>query len=655
MNRLTELAITLLFSAPIAVANETTEVLAEFSFEQLLSVEVETAGKVKQQADDAPAIISIVSQRDIQAFGANSLLEVLDRLPSLQMLGSFFYPQNLAVIRGQQLTHSNNEVLVLINGRPLRDSFTGGQNFAIFSSFPVNSIAQIEIIRGPGSVLYGSNAFTGVINIITHKTASKTLSFQIGSDDFIDLDTQITSESLDGHWSLAAKMQSESGWQHSAFDNSAVAGSFNAGEQNYSLAFNGAYQDFTWSGVWLHSEQDFWGATSSWTGSPPQQQRQVRSNRLLLDAGYKWQINSEQYIETNASFASSSFSHYNYDAKSQNWLFESTYHHTQFNSGHLLAGVTIWHQNVETFDGLRVAPIPQFSRNWVNAYSQYQTKREGNLNGFVGVQYNKVPNVDANWVFRGGLHWQLSKQSGLKILWGEAFRAAYSVETHFDLIVCCDAQGNNRGGLRGNPSLEPEEITTMEIQYYLNSEKGRFAVTLFESELSNLIERERAADRVLDFVNAGSMDSSGIEFEWRRFFSESTYLDASVTYQNNEAKGIDNYTLMPNWLFKLGYSIEFKNQSSLGLFLNSQDKFHQNTLRNPASQRLNPEAEGRHELSVQYRHPIYWFHDEQSHLIFKMTNALDEELYQPEFAGRSINTHPAGAGRRIYLGVQSRF
>lgn len=638
-----------------ALADEQVTELADFSFEELLNIDVATAGKFMQSTAQAPAVISIITKEDIALYGGQSLLQVLERLPSVQMMGSFFYPQNLAVIRGTQLTHSNNEVLVLINGRPLRDSFTGGQNFALFSAFPVTSIKQIEFIRGPGSVLYGSNAFMGVINVITHKTASKQFTVNIGENESVNSEVNWGDETAWGYWNLSSKLSSESGWEHSARDNNGNPGEFDAGENNISVLFSGQTGELTWSSAWLQSEQDFWGAVSSWSGQPPQDQRKVKSTRSTIDLGYKLHITDAQYLDSNLSFSSSNFSHYNYDADSRNWLLETTWHHTDIFKGHLLAGATIWHQKVDTQDGLSAAPIPAFTRNWKTAYLQFQTQDFASLNGFFGIQYNKVPEVSGNWVYRGGINWAIDQNQGVKLLWGEAFRAAYAVETNFDLIVCCDEQGNNRGGLRGNSGLEPEEIATLELQYYVSTEQSRWSLTAFSSKLTNLIGRLRATDRVLDFVNTGSLDSEGLEFELKHYVDASMQLDASITWQRNSAHGIDDYTLMPDWLVKLGIAKTFNNGATLSAFLNAQDDFHSNQLQNPTTAIVNPEATQRMELSVQYRHPLTIFSDVQSYFSIYISNALDDELYQPEIAGRNINTHPAGAGRRIFIGISSQF
>jgi outer membrane receptor for ferrienterochelin and colicin len=104
---------------------------------------------------------------------------------------------------------------------------------------------------------------------------------------------------------------------------------------------------------------------------------------------------------------------------------------------------------------------------------------------------------------------------GIKLMHGQAFRAAYGVETHFDLALCCNADGSNQGGLLGNPALKPETITTTDLQYYVGNDNDQFNGTLFYSQQEDLIERQRATNNIQDFVNRGRLKSQAIELEYK--------------------------------------------------------------------------------------------------------------------------------------------
>jgi outer membrane receptor for ferrienterochelin and colicins len=133
--------------------------------DELLTVVV--ASKRKENWEKAPGVITVVTKKDIQSYGANNLHDVLIRLPNVYTFGNTIFRDNVVSIRGQSFTNTDNHVLILLNGRPFRESHIGGINMPVYKGIPLESIEQLEVIRGPNSVLYGANAFSGVINIIT--------------------------------------------------------------------------------------------------------------------------------------------------------------------------------------------------------------------------------------------------------------------------------------------------------------------------------------------------------------------------------------------------------------------------------------------------------------------------------------------------------
>jgi len=131
----------------------------------------------KQPIARAPSVASVITAEDIKAIGASDIDEVLETVPGLHVSRSPIGYNPIYVIRGIS-TQYNPEVLMLVNGIPIT-GVTFGDRSIIWGGMPVENIARIEVIRGPGSALYGADAFAGVINIIT-KTAADINGTQLG-------------------------------------------------------------------------------------------------------------------------------------------------------------------------------------------------------------------------------------------------------------------------------------------------------------------------------------------------------------------------------------------------------------------------------------------------------------------------------------------
>ncbi len=113
----------------------------------------------------APAVASVVTAEEIRTFGATTLDEALEMVPGLHIGASPLNRMNPTwSIRGIH-TDQNPQVLLLRNGIPITHFYTGSRPNLF--RLPVSDIERIEVIRGPGSAVYGADAFAGVINVIT--------------------------------------------------------------------------------------------------------------------------------------------------------------------------------------------------------------------------------------------------------------------------------------------------------------------------------------------------------------------------------------------------------------------------------------------------------------------------------------------------------
>ena len=141
------------------------ELLDEFALLDL-QAEVSSAARYAQPLARSPSAISVLTHQDIEASGARRLPEVLRLVPGMDvyMLTPIWYGVG---IRGNT-TSASDSLLLLVDGRDATHEFLGAPLFGVHH-FSMDEVERIEVIRGPGSSLYGANAYSGVINVITRE------------------------------------------------------------------------------------------------------------------------------------------------------------------------------------------------------------------------------------------------------------------------------------------------------------------------------------------------------------------------------------------------------------------------------------------------------------------------------------------------------
>ncbi len=153
---------------PNAARSSTTEdsTFFDMSIEQLMETEITSSATLTESsARMAPAAVTTITQEQIQASGARSLLELLDiTIPNLQWIRQHWEPDHLGV-RGI-MSQRDDKYLLLVNGRVMNER----THFGVVSErdlVMLRDIHHIDVVRGPGSALYGPGAVSMVINIVT--------------------------------------------------------------------------------------------------------------------------------------------------------------------------------------------------------------------------------------------------------------------------------------------------------------------------------------------------------------------------------------------------------------------------------------------------------------------------------------------------------
>ncbi len=197
----------------LTVAGETSvqsgmETLLAMNLEELMEVEVTVATGTAKPLKLAPSVATVITAEEIKNIGARNINEVLETVPGLHVGASTKNAMSQVYsLRGIH-TSINPQVLLMMNGVPISLLFTGTR---AFFDMPVSSISRIEVIRGPGSAVYGADAFAGTFNIITKNgrdVAGTEIGTRGGSFDTYDIFMQ--HGGTYGGWDLFAGLEYQS-------------------------------------------------------------------------------------------------------------------------------------------------------------------------------------------------------------------------------------------------------------------------------------------------------------------------------------------------------------------------------------------------------------------------------------------------------------
>jgi outer membrane receptor for ferrienterochelin and colicins len=141
--------------------------LADLDITNLINIPVFSASKFEQKPSEAPSSTTVITSEEIKRYGYRTLGDILKSVPGFYVS----YDRNYQFLgaRGVNLGDYNSRILLLVDGHRINNDLTDGAYIDTAFVLDVDLIDRIEIVRGPGSVLYGDNAFFGVINVITRR------------------------------------------------------------------------------------------------------------------------------------------------------------------------------------------------------------------------------------------------------------------------------------------------------------------------------------------------------------------------------------------------------------------------------------------------------------------------------------------------------
>lgn len=547
--------------------------LSGLSLEDLMNVKVETvvgASKYRQRLTEAPASVTIVTADEIAAQRYRSVADVLRSVRGFYVT----YDRNYHYIGTRGFVRPgdyNSRILVLIDGHRLNDNIFGGA--LIGQEFPVdiNLVDRIEVVRGPGSALYGSSAMFGVVNVITRRAAAlpgTTVSF-LGGGQQTAATTVSYGRLTDGGTSMLASVSTLR--SHGArdlyypeFGASDTAG--HVWNADRTRRINGLVN---WARGGL-SVQALYGVrekhvpTAAFGARFNDPDTRTVDGQGFVDASYSrvWRNGVELAGRVFADrYQYSGYLAYegdgqpvmNHDMARGSWW-----------GGELRLSKRLWRRHratagVEFRDDLRqrqrnydLTPFTEYlddsrDSDWRSFFAEDEWLVNDRVRVHLGMRRDAYSDVPASMNPRAGLILSPGRTTTVKLLYGEAFRAPTVYELYW---VQADVT-------KANPALGHEEMRNTEVvlEQHLGAH-WRLSANAFLLRVRGLVDQFEDVDGLLTYRNRGAVDGSGVEVELEGRWANGVLVRGSHTLQRsrNPLTG-ESLTNSPGALFQSSVTV----------------------------------------------------------------------------------------------------
>ena len=562
------LLLSLLLAPPTQAgeAGTDTDDLFELELQDLLNVRVTVASARDETLRDTPVLVSRLDASEARQYGLQTLAEWLSMLPGVIVQDTAIGTE--AVMMRGLVEAFNQKVLFLLDGVPYWQPTHGD---IPLPAIPLTLISHIEVIRGPGGVIYGTNATAGVINVVTRRDANRDVLLSVGSHHS-NRGESYQHYAFDERRDLTLAVSVSNGQEYDgAFTDRPVPSSFppgtpRDGEVPRDKAQQSAYLRYRHGDLLLHwhgFESDSEGlaaAASLLNQSTLEYEGQQLSSdyRFDLTSAHRLQLFADytQYtlsIPTDRQLAGitdglQTFAHDGDDNERLRaglrwqWLLNE--------QQYLQAGVVrerrrsaeyqLFNRNT---DALLAVQMPADESNELAGYGQWDA-RFGTWRTVLGMRRVDSDQFGNEWLPRGSLHWDYSPEQNWRLVYSEG----YNAPTFLQLNVLIPPNA-----ILGNPDLRAERIKNLELAWSWQQTQHSLTITAYRLDIEDAIRRQLIPNSTsVTFVNVAPFTRNGIEAEWR-WQQKNWQWYGSASWQKEGDSMADGFAIQtPKHQFSLG-------------------------------------------------------------------------------------------------------
>lgn len=495
--------------------------LLELELDELMQVTIVTASRHPQRSQDAPASVTVITAEDIVAFGWRTLAEALRTVPGVHVTDDRNY---LALgVRGFAVPGDySNRVLVLVDGHRQNEPIYHSPDFQQTFPVPIDLVDRIEIVRGPGSTLYGSDALFAVINVITRDGSgdpATTIRALGGGGRTWELAGMHAGEH--GPWKIAAGLSVTESEGDSVVRSPGLSPVRDADGLSAIQAFARATRGhFTLTVAASSRSKDI--PTASY-GTVPLRGSWTIDERSFIQARWERTVGKGATLSLRGSLDSYAYSgHYLYDVSDEQdlsdldewrdssdstWARGEVDYRTALGARFDLAigadyehAFSLEQQAWDTTDAMLLDRDDPLSTWGVHAHGEIHLGANADL--VLGAKWSDLGPSGGAVNHRLGVILRPATRTTVKLLHGTAFRAPTPYEMFYfseDVI--------------GGAKLDGEMVATSEIAVVQDLRHGlQVTAAVFHERLDDLIRPVPVDEAVLRFKNTGGVDARGLEW-----------------------------------------------------------------------------------------------------------------------------------------------
>jgi iron complex outermembrane receptor protein len=532
------------------------EVENELSLQDMLNVTIETASKRKQSISDAPSIVSVLSRKDIEKLGASSLVDALKFVPGVEVSMGIDGSWRVS-IRG---VRKDGNLLLLINGLSANDFYDGRATFDLPTAF----IEKVEIVRGTGSPLFGSNAIAGIINVFTLKGKNYAQG-GAGTHNTFQLDGGHTTAVSGGELSVLGGYHTTDGANVDPYSRLENPG-WDAAETNRWLKDfylnsqygQGAFQASLWA---LRRNRGPWVGPRYIVAD----ETELRESSYRLDASYAFEptdgvkILPRVYVSYNARDLDSQELPAGYTSSSSPVFVDGAWAKEDYSGTVVGSETQLTYKVSDSFNILAGLVLEKLSlndysleRNFVAGESPYYQGEFGNWDGITleqdgrtrtisglfnentlslesisvsaGFRYDNYSDFGSSLNPRSAVIYKPWEAMVVKAIYGQTFRAPTFKELY-------DKTDSSAFGTLGNTDLKPEVAQSTELSMELNFQSFIAKGNLYFNTTDDLIAAydPQGTGGPGRYENTGTLKNRGFELEANSVITKNVGLSANFS------------------------------------------------------------------------------------------------------------------------------